>query len=83
MSFPQCKNCSKIQELENPRDLHTPVLGPFNYHIKGKCKCLYYQFLINVTQSISNRQVFEVLNNALNRLSKYTDMCYPKNQLLL
>ena len=28
--------------------------GPFNYHIKGKCKCLS-QFLINLTLSISIR----------------------------
>ena len=35
-------------------------LGPFNYHIKVKCKC-FYQFLINLTLSISIRQIFKVL----------------------
>ena len=59
-----CKNCIKIQELENRRDLYTPALGPFNYHIKGKCKCLY-QFLINLTLSISNWKIFEVLKQRL------------------
>ena len=60
MSFWLCKNCSKIQELENRRDLYTPALGPFNYYIKGKCKC-FYQFLINLTLSISIWQIYEVL----------------------
>ena len=41
-----------------------PALGPFNYHIKGKCKCIY-QFLINLTLSISIRQIFEVLKQRL------------------
>ena len=57
MSFGLCKNCSKIQELENRRDLYTPGLGPFNYHIKGKSKCLY-QFLIKLTLSISTFSLF-------------------------
>ena len=49
MTFWLWKNCSKVRELENRHDLYTPALGPFNYHIEGKCKCIY-QFLINLTQ---------------------------------
>ena len=70
IGFWLCKNCNKIQELENRRDLHTPALGPFNYHIKGKCKCLY-QLLINLTLPISIRQMFEVLKQR--QETKYTE----------
>ena len=55
-----CKNCIKTQERENRRDLYTPALSLFNYHTKVKYKCLY-QFLINITLSISIRQISEVL----------------------
>ena len=55
-----CKNCIKTQERENRRDLYTPALSLFNYHTKVKDKCLY-QFLINITLSISIRQISEVL----------------------
>ena len=37
------QNCSKIQEPENRRDLYTPALGPFNYHIKGKSLSIFNQ----------------------------------------
>ena len=60
ISFWLCINCSKIQEFENRRDLYIPALGLFNYHIKVKRKCLY-QFLINLTLSISIRQITDVL----------------------
>ena len=55
-----CKNCRNTQELENRRDLYTSAFGLFNYDIKVKCKCLY-QFLINLTLSISTQQISEVL----------------------
>ena len=71
MSFWLCKNCSKIQELENRCDLYASALGPFNYHINGKCKCLY-QFLINLILPISIRQIFEVLKQRLLKSSKFT-----------
>ena len=70
IGFWLCKTCNKIQELENRRDLHTPALGPFNYHIKGKCKCLY-QLLINLMLPISIRQMFEVLKQR--QETKYTE----------
>ena len=63
-----CKNCIKTQQLKNRRDLYIPVLSPYNYHVKVKCKSLY-QFLINITLSISIRQIFEVLKQ---RLSRFT-----------
>ena len=69
MSFWLCKNCSKIQELENRRDLYTPALGPFNYHIKRKYKFID-QLLINLTLSISIQQIFDVLKQHLNKLGK-------------
>ena len=59
-----CKNCSKVQKLEYRRDSYTPALGLFNYHVKGKYKCLY-QFLLNLTLSVSIRQIFEVLKQRL------------------
>ena len=60
MNLWPCKNCIKTQERENRRDLYTPVLSLFNYHTKIKCKCSY-QFLINITLSISIRKISEVL----------------------
>ena len=72
MSFWLFKNCSKIQELENRCDLHTPAHDPFNYHIKTRWKCLY-QFLITFTLSISTRQIFEVLKQRF----------YKKDKLIL
>ena len=64
-----CKNCIKTQERENRRDLYTLALSLFNYHIKVKYKCLY-QFLINVTLSISIRQISEVLKQRHNSTCK-------------
>ena len=59
------KNSSKTQELENLCDLYTPSLGSFNYHIKVKYKYVY-QCLINLTLSISIRQIFEILKQRQN-----------------
>ena len=78
MNLSLYKNCSKTQELENHRDLCAPALGPFNYHIKVKCKRLY-QFLINLTLLISIRQIFEVLKKRL----KYFSCVLCKDLLLL
>ena len=64
MRFWLCKNCRKFHELENHCDLYAPALGPFNYHIKGQCRCLC-QFLINLMLSISIWQIFEVLKQCL------------------
>ena len=64
MNIWPCKNCIKTQERENRRDLYTPALSLFNYHTKVKYKCLY-QFLINITLSISIRQISEVLKQRL------------------
>ena len=44
--------------------MYTAALDPFNYPIKGKCK-FPYQFLINLTLSISIRRIFEVLKQRL------------------
>ena len=68
ISFWLCINCSKIQEFENRRDLYTPALGLFNYHIKVKRKCLY-QFLIKLTPSISIRQITDILKQRPRRCS--------------
>ena len=62
MNIWPCKNCIKTQERQNRRDLYTPALSLFNYHTKVKCKCLY-QFSINITLSISIRQISEVLKH--------------------
>ena len=70
MNIWPCKNCIKTQERENRRDLYTPALSLFNYHIKVKYKCLY-QFLINITLSISIRQISKVLKQ---RQLKYTNI---------
>ena len=80
MGFQLCKNCSEIQELENRRDLYTPALGPFSYHIKGKCQCLY-QFLINLTLSIFIRQIFEVLKQRLEWIQPKTTEKVPEKML--
>ena len=66
MNFWLCKNYSKIQELENHRELYIPALGPFNYHVKDKSKCLY-QFLITLAISISIRQIVEFLKQRQNQ----------------
>ena len=60
MNISPCKNCIKTQQRENRRDLYTPALSLFNYHTKVKYKWIY-QFLINITLSISIRQIYEVL----------------------
>ena len=75
-AFWLCKNCSKIQELENRRDLYTPAHGLFNYHIEGTCICLYH-FLINFTLSISIQQIFEVLKHRLNGNLKKVQVNWP------
>ena len=64
MNIWPCKNCIKTQERENRRDLYTPALSLFNYHTKVKYNCLY-QFLINITLSISIRKISEVLKQRL------------------
>ena len=59
MNIWPCKNCIKTQERENRRDLYTPALSLFNYHTKGKYKCL--PIFNQHTLSISIRQISEVL----------------------
>ena len=53
------------------------VIGPFNYHMKIRCECLY-QFLINLMLSISIQQIFKILKRHMRHTIIYVTQLWEK-----